>query len=120
MSLTTGSAPSYAEPLFRVWYAEAGGRIEQLDATPQALRHLLATTGGVPLAIRVAAATSAAVGLTASEAIIVEGAGRDAVAISINRSVSLLAASEREVFDAFAVSAGTIDVELAARSLGAT
>jgi DNA-binding CsgD family transcriptional regulator len=118
LSLAGGSAPSYAETLFRVWYAEAGGRVDQLDATPVAVQRLLATTGGVPLAIRVAAATSAAVGLAASEAIIVEGAGRDAVAASINRSVSLLASSEREVFDAFAVSAGTIDVELAAAIVG--
>ena len=118
LALTAGSAPSYAETLFRVWYAEAGGRLDQLDATPQALRRLLATTGGVPLAIRVAAATSAAVGLAAGEAIIVEGAGQDVVAASINKSVSLLASSEREVFDAFAVSAGTIDVELAAAIVG--
>ena len=89
----------------------AGGAIDHLDAAAEAVQRVLATTGGVPLAIRVAAATSAAVGLDASEAIIAEGAGSDAVAESIHKSVSLLASSEREVFDAFAVSSGTIDAE---------
>ena len=118
LSLGDGSQPCYAELLFRSWYGAAGGAIDQLDAAPEALQRVLATTGGVPLAIRVAAATSAAVGLDASEAVIAEGAGSDAVAESIERSVALLAASEREVFDAFAVTAGTIDAELAAAIVG--
>ena len=90
LSLGDGSEPTYAEQLFRVWYQDAGGLIGQLDAAPDGLRRVLATTGGVPLAIRVAAATSAAVGLDASEAIIAADSGSDAVAESIERSVARL------------------------------
>jgi DNA-binding CsgD family transcriptional regulator len=118
LSLRNGSEPSYAERLFRAWYTDAGGAIDQLDAAPDALQRVLATTGGVPLAIRVAAATSAAVGLDAGEMVIADGARSDAVAVSIERSVSLLSPSERELFDAFAVSSGAIDIELAAEIVG--
>jgi len=118
LSLGHGSEPSYAEVLFRSWYQDAGGAIDQLDAAPDAVHRILATTGGVPLAIRVAAATSAAVGLDASEAVIVEGAGSDAVAESIERSISLLTPTERAVFDAFSVSSGAIDAEVVAAIVG--
>jgi DNA-binding CsgD family transcriptional regulator len=114
LSLIADSEPTHAEMLFRAWYRDAGGPIDQLDAAPLGLQRVLATTGGVPLAIRVAAASAAAVGLAATETMIVEGSQSDAVAECVDRSVSMLDPDERELFEAFAVTAGCVDAELAA------
>jgi DNA-binding CsgD family transcriptional regulator/tetratricopeptide (TPR) repeat protein len=116
--LTSDSGPCYAERLFRAWYREAGGQPGRLNGDDDTFHRVLASTGGVPLAIRVAAATAAAVGLHASEALLTDNATVDAVARSIQPSVARLAPTEREVFDAFAVSAGTIDAECAAAIVG--
>ena len=66
LSLIADSEPTYAETLFRAWYRRRRRPIDQLDAAPLGLQRVLATTGGVPLAIRVAAASAAAVGLAAT------------------------------------------------------
>jgi DNA-binding CsgD family transcriptional regulator len=118
LSLTSDSEPCYAESLFRAWYREAGGHPGSLNGDDESVHRVLATTGGVPLAIRVAAASAAAVGLHASEALMTDDAPPDAVARSIQPSVDRLASTEREVFDAFAVTAGTIDARCAAAIVG--
>lgn len=118
LSLTGPLQPTLAETLFRTWYCAAGGVMAQLDAEPVELHRVLGTTGGVPLAIRVAAATSAAVGLTAARSMIIDGGRGDAVSRSIERSVAVLSQIERDVFSAFAVTSGTIDAEAAAAIAG--
>ncbi len=118
LPLTSDSGPCYAESLFRAWYREAGGQPGRLNRDDDTFDRVLASTGGVPLAIRVAAATAAAVGLHACEALITDNATADTVARSIQPSVARLTSTEREVFDAFAVSAGTIDAGCAAAIVG--
>lgn len=118
MSIDRQAGPPFAEQLFRTWFAEAGGRAELLDEAPERLERLLAMSGGIPLAIRVAAATAAAMGPEGAEMAIAVDARSDAVARCTARSVARLTAVEREIFDGFAATAGSVDAAALAAIVG--
>jgi DNA-binding CsgD family transcriptional regulator/energy-coupling factor transporter ATP-binding protein EcfA2 len=99
-----------AADLFWGWYLRAGGDRGSIGGN-DALRRVLDMTGGIPLAIRVAAAATAATGLDATEARLTAGDGFEDLTRCIDRSVELLSSTEREVFDAYAVTAGSIDLD---------
>ncbi len=100
-----------AEDLFRNCYLRAGGDVDSI-ARGSALARTIALTGGIPLALRVAAAAAAASGIDAAEARLATGGGFEDLTRCIDRSVELLSSTERLVFDAIAVTSGWVDVDV--------
>ncbi len=105
---------SYPMSLFRDWFVGAGGSPAMLDEHRDAVSRLVDSAAGIPLALRVTAATSAAVGLDAAEAIVAAGDELETLSASLARSLDALDATARRLFDAIAVTSGFVDVDAVA------
>ncbi len=109
---------SAAVELFRGWYRRAGGA-DDSNLDQETLTPIVTLTGGIPLALRVAAAMTAATGVDAAKARLA-GEGFDDLTHCVDHSIELLAPMARAVFDSIAVTSGWVDIDSAAAISGLT
>lgn len=108
---------SAAIELFRGWYRRAGGADDSI-LDQETLAPIVTLTGGIPLALRVAAAVTAATGVDAAKARLAAGDGFEDLARCVVSSVELVAPIARVVFDAIGVTSGWVDIDSAAAISG--
>lgn len=117
LDLAHGADLAAAVAMFRWWYERAGGAPDEA-APGDGLLAVLELTGGLPLAIRVAAAYAAATGLDATARLLGIGDGTGELARCLDRSVERLSPQERLVFDAIALTSGRADLDMVAAIAG--
>jgi DNA-binding CsgD family transcriptional regulator len=111
LDLSSDAGLKAATDLFCGWYVRAGGDADSFNRA-DVLVKIVTLTGGIPLALRVAAAAAAATGLDAATARLAMGDGFEDVTRCIDRSVALLSSTDRLVFNAVGVTSGWVDVDV--------